>query len=61
MKTQLNTRIQNSLDKGVHLTPITGIGPVNTNPNCNHFTQLAFQFNVLQAVTALHLGEVNEN
>lgn len=61
MKTKLNTRIQNSLDKGLHLTPITGMGPVNTNSNCNHSTQLAFQFNALQAVTALHLGEVDEN
>jgi len=42
------------IDKGIHLTPITQMPPVNTNSNCNQFTQLAYQFNVLSAVTQLH-------
>lgn len=61
MKKELNPHIQNSLNIGIHLTPITGMGPVNTNSNCNHSTQLAFQFNALEVVTVLHLGEANEN
>jgi len=49
------------IEQGIHLTPITGIDPVNTNYNCNHFTQLATQFNALKAVTQLLLGGICEN
>lgn len=46
---------------GIHVTPIMGIDPVNTDHNCNHSTQLTNQFNALKAVTQLHLGGVCEN
>lgn len=49
------------IEKGIHLTPITGFSLVNTTSDCNHSTPLAFQFNVLRAVTELHNGETNEN
>lgn len=49
------------IEKGIHLTPIMGMDPVNTDYNCNHSTQLTNQFNVLKAVTQLHLGGVCEN
>mgnify|MGYP003395349755 CR=1 FL=1 len=49
------------LEKSIHLTPITGMIPVNTNSKCNHFTQLTYQFNALSTVTQLHLGGVCEN
>lgn len=49
------------IEIGIHLTPITGMNPVNTDYNCNHSTQLTSQFNALKAVTQLHIGETNEN
>lgn len=61
MKKITKTFIQNIRDRFLHLTPVMGFSPVNTTSDCNHSTPLAFQFNVLQAVTELHLGETNEN
>lgn len=49
------------LNKGIHLTPKTGLRHEIRDFHCNHSTQFTCQFNALQAVTELHLGEVNEN
>lgn len=61
MKKIIQSHKMNSREIGIHLTPITGFSPVNTTSDCNHSTPLAFQFNVLRAVTELHIGETNEN
>ncbi len=62
MKKNIAISISNDLWRlDIHLTPITGMNPVNTDFNCNHSTQLTSQFNTLKAVTQLHLGGVCEN
>lgn len=61
MNKTLKTLDEIDLEIGIHLTPITGMDPVNTDYNCNHSTQFASQFNALKTVTQLHLGGVCEN
>ena len=62
MKTNLAILISHGFSViGIHLTPITGMNPVNTEYSCNHSTQLTSRFNALKAVTQLHLGGICEN
>jgi hypothetical protein len=49
------------IEKAIHLTPKIGCGHKISGFLCNHSTQLTYQFNVLRAVTQLHLGGVCEN
>lgn len=61
MKKIIQSQKINSREIGIHLTPKTGLRHEIRDSQCNHSTQFTFQFNALQAVTELHLGEVNEN
>lgn len=49
------------IEKGIHLTPMTRVVPVNIDSNCNYSTQFDCQLNVLHVVTQLHLGGTHEN